>query len=200
MPDSLERLLALTALILVSPLMLIIAIAIFICSPGNPLFRAIRIGRNGEPFGMWKFRTMVQDASTIGPPITGNRDPRVIPSGQFLRRSKLDELPQFLNVVLGDMSLIGPRPESPEIVKLYTAEQRQVLAFKPGMTGKVQLDTGDESLKIPAGAQADDFYVEHLMRGKLASDLEYMRNRTLLSDIKILFSTAGYVFRIIARG
>ena len=199
MRDFFEKLLALIILISISPLLLLIALAICFDSPGNPFYRASRIGKDGHPFGMWKFRTMVKNASNLGPAVTGKNDPRVLRIGGFLRRAKLDELPQFFNVLRGEMSLIGPRPEAPEFVQHYTYEQRQVLAYKPGITGHVQLESGDESQNIPAGAQAGEYYVQHLMAGKLSSDIAYMRNRTALSDLRILFSTAGYVFRSIAR-
>jgi lipopolysaccharide/colanic/teichoic acid biosynthesis glycosyltransferase len=199
MRDLVERFLALLVILLISPLLLLVALAIYIDSPGNPLYRARRIGKNGVPFDMWKFRTMVKNASSIGPAVTGNNDPRVLRIGKFLRRSKLDELPQFFNVLFGDMGWIGPRPEAPEFVDLYTPKQRRVLAFKPGMTGKVQLESGDESQKIPAGVNANEFYVRHLMDGKLSTDIAYMETRTVFSDLFLIFSTAGYVFRSIAR-
>ncbi len=199
MPRFVEFILALIALIVVSPLLIILAIAIMIDSPGNPLFKALRIGQDGKLFGMWKFRTMVKNASSLGSPITGHKDPRVLRVGHFLRRTKLDELPQFWNVVVGDMSLVGPRPEAPEIVALYSPAQRQILSFKPGMTGKVQLDTGDESLQFPAGSQADDYYVQHMMDGKLRSDLKYLSSRSAFSDVRILFSTAAFVVRAFVR-
>ena len=197
--DLLEKFIAVVVIILLSPLLFLIAITIFIASPGNPFYLANRVGKDGRPFSMWKFRTMVNNADALGLPITGRDDPRVLKIGGFLRRAKLDELPQFFNVLLGDMSLIGPRPEAPEFVELYTPQQRQVLAFKPGITGRVQLESGDESQNLPAGAEAGEYYVRHLMAGKLSSDIAYMQNRTALSDLRILFSTAGYVFRSIAR-
>src|SRR5262249_43050665 len=128
------------ALLLVSPLLVLIGLSIVLSSPGSPFYLANRVGKDGRVFRMWKFRTMKLGASKMGPPITAKRDPRVIAVGHFLRRSKLDELPQFFNVLLGDMSLVGPRPEAPEVVAHYTAEQRQVLQAKPGMTGKVQIE------------------------------------------------------------
>ncbi len=191
--------LALIALVVLSPLFLLIAVAIFIDSPGNPFYRASRAGLEGRLFGMWKFRTMIKNAASLGPPITGNRDPRVLRIGHFLRRTKLDELPQFVNVVLGQMSLVGPRPEAPEIVAHYTLEQRRILSVKPGMTGKVQLDTGDESLKFPVGAQAGDYYIRHMMEGKLLSDLNYLSARNFTSDMRILFATATFVLRSFVR-
>ena len=199
MRDFIEKLVALFIIVLTSPVLVLVALAICIDSPGNPFYRANRIGKDGRPFGMWKFRTMVKDARQLGPPVTGNNDPRLLRIGGFLRRAKLDELPQFFNVLVGEMSLIGPRPEAPEFVHFYTPEQRQVLAYKPGITGRVQLDSGDESQNIPAGPEAGDYYVRHLMAGKLSSDIAYMQNRTAISDLRILFSTAGYVFRSIAR-
>ena len=198
MRDLIERFLALLIILLISPLLLLVALAICIDSPGNPLYKARRIGKNGIPFDLWKFRTMVKNASTLGPAVTGNNDPRVLRIGGFLRRSKLDELPQFFNVLLGNMSWIGPRPEAPEFVDRYTPQQRRVLAFRPGMTGKVQLDSGDESQNIPAGVNANEFYVVNLMDGKLAADIAYMETRTVFSDVRLIFSTAGYVFRSIA--
>ena len=191
--------LALIALVVLSPFFLLIAVAIFIDSPGNPFYRASRAGLEGRLFGMWKFRTMIKNAASLGPPITGNRDPRVLRIGHLLRRTKLDELPQFLNVVLGQMSLVGPRPEAPEIVAHYTQEQRRILSVKPGMTGKVQLDTGDESLKFPVGAQAGDYYIQHMMEGKLLSDLNYLSARNFTSDMRILFATATFVLRSFVR-
>ena len=114
--DLLETFIAVVVVILLSPLLFLIAITISIASPGNPFYRANRIGKDGRPFSMWKFRTMVNNADALGLPITGRDDPRVLKIGGFLRRAKLDELPQFFNVLLGDMSLIGPRPEAPEFV------------------------------------------------------------------------------------
>jgi len=190
--------LALITLLLLSPVLLLIALAVALDSPGNPLYLARRVGRFGKTFVMFKFRTMVPNAAQLGPPITGNRDPRVTRIGAFLRKTKLDELPQFVNVLLGDMNLVGPRPEAPEIVVLYTPSQRQILQVKPGMTGKVQIE-GDESEKIPQESRADDYYVRNMMDRKLRSDLDYLRTRTLLTDIQILLSTALFVLRSFAR-
>jgi len=124
------------ALAALSPLLVVITIAVFISSPGNPFYGGWRAGKDGRNFKMWKFRTMIDGAAKISP-ITGKNDPRVTPLGRLLRKTKLDELPQFFNLLLGDMTLVGPRPESPEIVALYTPSQRVVLAVKPGVTGKV---------------------------------------------------------------
>lgn len=186
-------------LVVLSPLLVFIACVIVTVSPGSPFYLAPRAGKDGKPFRMWKFRTMVPRASTIGPPITGAGDSRIIRFGDFLRRTKLDELPQFINVFVGDMSLVGPRPETPEIVALYRPSQRQVLSVKPGMTGKVQLESREESDSIPASEKADEYYIRHLMERKLDSDLEYLQRRTARSDTWILFSTALYVLRAVVR-
>lgn len=189
---------AVIALAALSPLLLILAVAVYISSPGNPFYGGWRAGRDGHNFRMWKFRTMINDAAKMGP-ITGKNDPRVTPLGRILRKTKLDELPQFFNLFLGDMTLVGPRPESPDIVRLYTPSQRVVLAVKPGVTGKVQLDSDDESETIPENVSAYDYYMKHLMDRKLRMDLDYLRKRTVVSDIKIVFATAGLVFRAFAR-
>ena len=146
---------------------------------------------------MWKFRSMA-NAVGKGAPITGRNDPRITRVGRLLRKTKLDELPQFINVLTGDMTLVGPRPEAPEIVARYTPEQRAVLAVKPGVTGRVQLEVGEESESIPPEVDAHEYYVEHLMERKLRRDLDYLSVRTPLSDARIVFETAALVFRAFA--
>jgi lipopolysaccharide/colanic/teichoic acid biosynthesis glycosyltransferase len=186
------------ALAALSPLLVAIMLAVFISSPGNPFYGGRRAGKDGRNFRMWKFRTMVDGAAKMGP-ITGKNDPRVTPLGRILRKTKLDELPQFVNLLVGDMTLVGPRPESPEIVALYTPSQRVVLAVKPGVTGKVQLDSGDESETIPEGVPAYEYYLTHLMDRKLRMDLDYLRGRTVFSDVKIVLATAGLIVRAVGR-
>jgi lipopolysaccharide/colanic/teichoic acid biosynthesis glycosyltransferase len=185
-------------LVLLSPILLVVAIAIMIDSLGNPLYVAERAGRKRVPFRMFKFRTMVRNAARLGPAITGHNDWRITRIGRFLRRTKLDELPQLVNVVAGEMSLVGPRPEVLEIVALYTPEQQQLLDVKPGITGRNQI-AGDESELIPEGLVADRYYVEHLLEAKLRVDLEYLRSRSLLSDMSILFMTGRLILRSLAR-
>lgn len=193
-----DTLIALSLLILLSPLLVIVMLLIVIFSPGNPFYRAARVGKDGRVFPMWKFRTMVPNASVIGPPVTGRGDPRVTSVGRVIRKTKMDELPQLINVVIGDMSMVGPRPETPEIVAFYSPEQRAVLSVKPGITGKTQLQSGDTD-NIPETADATSYYRQHLMEPKLHADLEYLRNRTPLSDLQILCATAGLVFRAIIK-
>ena len=185
---------SLTVLLLLSPLLTAIALAVAIDSPGPALYAARRSGKRGKVFRMWKFRTMIAGADRAGV-ITGRNDARITRVGRLLRGWKLDELPQFLNVFLGDMTLVGPRPESPEIVALYTPAQRAVLEVKPGVTGRVQLESGEESDSIPDGVEPQQYYLEHLMVPKLRMDLAYLEVRTLFSDFRILGETAVYVLR-----
>jgi len=182
------------ALTLLSPLLLLLAVAVIADSPGGPLFRGWRVGKDGKLFRIWKFRTMIRIAPG-GSPITARNDPRVTRVGRLLRRTKLDELPQLVNVLAGEMTLVGPRPEAPEMVGRYTAEQRAVLAVRPGLTGQVQIDSGDESRLIPEEADPQAFYFENLMARKLKRDLEYLGARTPMSDVRIVFRTAASVLR-----
>lgn len=189
---------ALATLVVLGPVLLAIALAVAIDSPGSPFYLAWRVGKDGRNFRMWKFRTMVRGADAMGS-VTGRNDPRVTRLGRLLRRSKVDELPQFLNVLLGHMTLIGPRPETPDMVARYTPEQRSVLLVKPGITGRVQLDYGDESEQIPEGERPDEYYVRCLMGKKVNQDIEYLNNRTTWTDTRILLRTAAFVLRSVVR-
>jgi lipopolysaccharide/colanic/teichoic acid biosynthesis glycosyltransferase len=177
------------ALLLLSPLLLLLALWVKLDSPGPVLYRGQRVGKDGQPFLMNKFRTMVEGVERRGPAVTYRDDPRVTRAGRFLRQTKLDELPQLLNVVKGEMSLVGPRPEDPSYVALYTQEQRQVLSVKPGITGPTQLEYRDEASML-RGESVDEEYVTRLMPEKLKLDLEYVRTRSLLLDLRILWRTA----------
>ncbi|MBN1964254.1 MAG: sugar transferase [Anaerolineae bacterium] len=177
-----------------APLMLVIALAIRLSSPGPVLYRATRVGLYSREFKLYKFRTMVTGADQIGPGITASADPRVTPIGRLLRAAKLDELPQVFNVLRGEMSLVGPRPEDPRYVALYTPEQRQVLSVRPGITGVASVQYRHENLLL-AGADYETTYVQEIMPAKLALDLEYVRNPRLSHDIVILFRTAQALFR-----
>jgi lipopolysaccharide/colanic/teichoic acid biosynthesis glycosyltransferase len=190
---------SLVALVVLSPLLAAAALAIVIESPGSPFYRAPRVGQGGRLFRMWKLRSMIVGASRVGPAITGGEDPRITRVGRLLRKTKIDELPQFVNVLAGDMTLVGPRPESPDIVALYTPAQRSVLEVKPGATGRVQLESGEESESIPRGVDAGRFYVENLMDRKIQSDLEYLRTRTVATDAKVILETTAYVLRACLR-
>jgi lipopolysaccharide/colanic/teichoic acid biosynthesis glycosyltransferase len=183
---------ALAGLILTSPLIAAAAIAVRLDSPGPAFYSGARAGRDGKPFRIHKLRTM--RAGATGPSITAGDDPRITPTGRFLRRTKIDELPQLLNVVKGEMSLVGPRPEDPEYVALYTPEQRRLLSVRPGITGPAALAFADEET-ILSGGDGERRYVEQLMPRKLALELAYAEKATFTSDLAILLRTA----RVLAR-
>lgn len=189
---------SLAALVVTAPLLLVCMAAVAVESPGGPFYRARRVGLRGREFRMWKLRTMRNSAAAMGP-ITGHHDPRVTRLGRVLRKCKIDELPQFFNVLAGEMTLVGPRPESPEIVAQYTPEQRRVLDVKPGITGRVQLVADDESETIPAEADPVRYYLEYLMPRKVEMDLEYLGHRTAWTDLRIVWGTAGLLLRALKR-
>lgn len=179
---------------------LLVALAIRLDSPGNPIYGGVRVGRGGRPFRMWKFRTMVRDADRLGPGITARSDARVTRLGRWLRSTKVDEFPQFINLLCGQLTLVGPRAEVPDIVERYTEEQREVLQAKPGITGPGQLYyTTDQEVTMPEGVSPDDFYVDHLLGPKLAIDLEFLQHRTVFSDLKIVVDTVRYMVRSLFR-
>lgn len=188
-----DILFAFVALTLLSPLLLLTAIAVVLSSPGGPFYRGWRVGVDGRPFRMWKFRTMYRDADSHGP-ITGPKDPRVFPLGRILRRTKIDELPQFINLLLGDMTLVGPRPETPGMVALYKPWHQPLLSVKPGITGPVQIQSVEEADSIPHDVDPAAFYVEHLMDYKIQLYLDHVENRTAWGDTKVVFATLDLVF------
>jgi len=177
-------------LVLSSPFVLAAAIAIQLDSPGPALYKGERVGRDGRPFRMLKLRSMVSDG--VGPSVTVAADPRVTRVGRFLRRSKLDELPQLVNVLRGEMSLVGPRPEHADYVKLYTPEQKRVLSMRPGITGPAALAFVDEEAML-SGAHAETIYEREVMPRKLALDLEYVDHHSFGGDLRILGRTAALV-------
>jgi lipopolysaccharide/colanic/teichoic acid biosynthesis glycosyltransferase len=186
---ALDLLISLLGLILLSPLLLLLAMWVKLDSRGPVLYRGTRVGKGGRTFEMYKFRTMVLEADRLGPAVSFKDDPRITRAGRFLRGTKLDELPQLLNVLKGEMSLVGPRPEDPSYVALYTREQRRVLSVKPGITGPTQLEYRDEASMLD-GESIDDDYVSRILPQKLKLDLEYVRKCSLLLDLKILWRTA----------
>jgi lipopolysaccharide/colanic/teichoic acid biosynthesis glycosyltransferase len=196
MRRAVDLLVAAIALPVAAPLFAILALLIRVDSPGSPLYGGWRIGKDGRRFRMWKFRTMVANADRVGPGITGKGDARITRIGGVLRKTKLDELPQLINLLTGELTLVGPRAEVPDIVARFTPEQRAVLLVKPGITGPGQIYyTTDQADEIPAGVAADDYYVQHLLGPKLAIDLDYLRTRTVASDLKMVGATFGLVVR-----
>ncbi|MFN8633655.1 MAG: sugar transferase [Chloroflexota bacterium] len=172
-----------------SPLYGLIAAAIRLDSPGPVLYRATRSGRFGRPFTMYKFRTMQARRQTHGTKITTYGDSRITRVGRLLRPSRLDELPQLWNVLTGDMSLVGPRPEDPQYVELYTTEDRAVLSMRPGITSLAALLYRDEE-RLLVGDDWERVYVEQVMPAKLAIDRAYVLRQSLWLDLKILAATA----------
>ena len=180
---------ATTSLIVLGPLFVIVAVLIRLDSPGPIFYAGDRIGKDGTPFKILKFRTMVVDADQIGAALTQGGDPRITRIGGLLRKSKLDELPQLWNVLRGEMSLVGPRPESPKYVKHYTAEQRQVLSVQPGITGLTQVWYRHEETLLSHCDDLEAEYIGRIMPEKLALDLEYIQSRSFLQDIRLILQT-----------
>lgn len=188
-------------LILCLPVFLLLAVAIRLDSPGEVIYRGWRIGKDGRRFRMLKFRSMVVNADRGGPVVTSKVDSRITRVGRFIRATKLDEFPQFWNVLIGDMTLIGPRPESPEIVALYTPEQRRVLSVKPGLTGPSQIScTVDESMAVLSSEAAEKYYIQHVLDRRLAIDADYIQNRGVFSDLALIGRTLGLILRAFLGG
>jgi FlaA1/EpsC-like NDP-sugar epimerase/lipopolysaccharide/colanic/teichoic acid biosynthesis glycosyltransferase len=182
-----DILFSIVALLLSAPIFLVVSLLIKADSKGPVFFIQDRVGRGGELFQVIKFRTMVEYAAQFGPKLTAKNDPRITAMGQILRWLKIDELPQLLNVLRGEMSIIGPRPEIPSIVALYREEQRGVLSVRPGMLGPSQIVGRDELEKYPDDVDVESYYVEHILPEKLATDLEYVQNASFVTDILYLF-------------
>ena len=180
---------AMIALLLLSPLFFLASLLAKSQSKGPVFYKAKRVGKHETLFEMYKFRTMVVNADTLGGSLTTYRDTRITPIGRFLRWTKLDELPNLINVIKGEMSLIGPRPEAPNYVKYYTEIQKQVLQVKPGMTGPSQLANRDEEEKLKGQQDAEHYYITELMPKKLALDLHYVATQSIASDIGWLLKT-----------
>jgi len=182
---------AATALALLAPLLLALALWVRLDSPGPVLFRQQRVGRDSRPFAILKFRTMQVNAEAAGLQITVGQDPRITRAGSWLRRSKLDELPQLLNVLRGDMSMVGPRPEVPRYVALYPTDVREtVLSVRPGITDLASLAFRDESTLLAQSPDPERTYVEEILPTKLRYACDYVRQRSLWLDLHIIARTA----------
>lgn len=177
-------------ILLLSPLLLVIAVAIALGSPGGAFFRQVRVGRYGKEFFLLKFRSMRPGSEAKGQLTVGQNDPRITGVGRLLRRSKLDELPQLFNILLGHMSVVGPRPEVPRYVAHYTAEQRQVLNVRPGLTSLASIAYINENEVLGRSSDPERTYVEEVMPAKLALDLYYAQNASLAHDLRIIGRTA----------
>ncbi len=184
---------SLLGLIVLSPLLLVVSLLVALTSPGGVFFRQERIGKGGKPFRIFKFRSMRKD--NAGLKITTGNDSRITPVGRFLRKSKIDELPQLINVLVGDMSFVGPRPEVADYVDLYTPYQRQVLLVRPGITGLASIRFRNENDLLTASADPNRTYIEEIMPRKIDLDLEYIPHASVLYDIRLIFQTFAVVIK-----
>jgi len=186
---------SLVGLLLLTPILLLIALLIKVASPGPVLYRGIRIGQFGRPFRMLKFRTMVVDAERRGGSATAEDDPRITSIGRLLRRYKLDELPQLGNVLLGDMSFVGPRPEVQKYVDQYSEKQKTVLKLRPGITDWASIWNSNEAAVLEGSSDPEKAYEELILPTKLALQLKYLQDHSFATDLKILFHTFAKLLR-----
>lgn len=180
---------------MLSPLLIIIALWIVIDDPGPVFYRQQRVGKGGRDFRILKFRSMRVNADRAGLITVGERDSRVTRAGYYIRKYKLDELPQLINVLIGDMSLVGPRPEVRKYVDLYTDEQKRVLSIRPGITDYASIEYVDENRLLAESADPDRTYVEEIMPAKIALNMRYINHPTLNEYLRILFLTAKAILR-----
>ncbi len=180
---------AVVALIVTTPLWLSAALATRALAKGVVLHRARRVGLDGKEFTLYKFRSMHADAVTSGPAVSRRGDPRVTRVGRVLRRTKIDELPQLLNVLRGDMSIVGPRPEDPSYVACYTPEQRRVLDARPGLTSPASVRYRNEEALLAADNDDLDAAYRRILTEKLAIDLHYLEHRTVWTDLRVVLQT-----------
>lgn len=190
--------LSLFVLIIIWPLLFVIALAIKLSSSGPIFYRGIRTGLHGQSFRILKFRTMVPNAESLGGPTTGTGDARVTPLGRFLRRAKLDELPQFINVLLGDMSLVGPRPEVPEYTGQYQGEELLILEMRPGITDYASIEFADLDDRV-GNDDPDAYFRRCILPRKNELRLNYVKEWSLWGDFRILWQTFVRVLRRICK-
>lgn len=181
-------------LIVLSPVLVFIALWIKLDSPGPIFYRGVRAGRFGKPFRIFKFRSMVENADRIGGPSTSADDPRVTRSGHFMRKYKLDEFPQLINVVKGEMSLVGPRPEVMQEVNLYTEEEKRLLTVRPGITDWSSIKFRNEGEILQGSIDPHQAYREKIRPEKIRLGLEYVQKHSTVTDLQIIFRTLAAIF------
>ncbi|MEJ5266111.1 MAG: sugar transferase [Bacteroidales bacterium] len=184
-----DLLFSLLGLIILLPVFIIVAILIKITSKGPVFFIQKRVGKDNRDFSLIKFRTMYQDADKSGLLTVGEKDPRITPVGYFLRKYKIDELPQLINVLKGDMSLVGPRPEVRKYVELYSEEQKQILKFRPGITDLASIKYVNENEILKQADDPEEFYVRYIMPDKIRLNMEYLSKPTVKKYFSIIFKT-----------
>jgi lipopolysaccharide/colanic/teichoic acid biosynthesis glycosyltransferase len=173
----------------------VVALWIVIDNPGPVFYRQQRVGRDNKDFGLIKFRSMRVGADKMSLITVGDRDPRITRAGYYLRKYKIDELPQLVNVLIGDMSLVGPRPEVRRYVDLYTQEQKQVLSVRPGITDYASIEYIDENSLLAASKDPDKTYIEEIMPAKITLNMKWINHRTLGEYFKIIFMTMTKIIR-----
>jgi lipopolysaccharide/colanic/teichoic acid biosynthesis glycosyltransferase len=182
-------------LLLLLPLFAVISLLIIFNSPGGIFYLQIRVGKNNKDFKLFKFRTMKTDSDKKGLLTVGNADSRITRTGLWLRKYKLDELPQLFNVLLGDMSLVGPRPEVRKYVDMYSPEQLKVLSVKPGITDNASIEYADENELLSKQPEPEKFYIREVMPAKLKINLEYISNQSVAEDFRIILKTFFRIFK-----
>lgn len=185
---------SLMGLLILCPLFLVLALWIAIDSSGGIFYRQTRVGKDNCDFRLWKFRSMRPDSDKKGLLTLGGRDPRITRSGYFIRKYKIDELPQLINVLVGDMSLVGPRPEVRKYVQLYTPLQMKVLTVRPGITDLASLHYFEESEMLAKSSDPEKTYIEEIMPAKLNLNLQYIDKASLSTDIGMIFATIARIF------
>lgn len=180
---------ALLGIVFLFPLLFILWLLVALTSKGGGFYRQSRVGKDNRDFRLWKFRTMYIQSDQTGLLTIGGRDPRITPLGYFLRKYKLDELPQLINVINGDMSLVGPRPEVRKYVNLYTSIQREVLSIKPGITDYASIEYANENELLSKANDPEKFYIEEVMPAKLILNLKYIHEKSLWTDLRIIALT-----------
>ncbi len=182
-------------LLLLSPLFVVVAVWIVIDNPGPVFYRQMRVGKDGKDFGLLKFRSMRVGADKSSLITIGEHDSRITRAGYYIRKYKLDELPQLWNVLTGDMSLVGPRPEVRRYVDMYTDEQRQVLTVRPGITDYASIEYIDENRILAQAEDPDRTYIEEILPAKIALNMRYIKHQTLGEYMKIIFLTLAKIIR-----
>lgn len=185
----LDIVLSLLGLLFLLPIFLILAVWIKFDSQGSIFFRQIRVGKDGRDFRIYKFRTMIVNAEKMGIITIGERDPRITNSGYFLRKYKLDELPQLINVLKGEMSFVGPRPEVRKYVEMYNQKQLKILTVKPGITDYASIEYINEDEILGKSSDPEKTYIEEIMPQKIKYNMKYINNKTVIEYFKIIFLT-----------
>jgi len=180
---------SIAGLVILSPLFLVISVWIKLDSKGSVFYKQVRVGKNSSDFKLYKFRTMRTDSDKSGLLTVGGRDPRITGAGYFLRKFKLDELPQLFNIAAGEMSFVGPRPEVRKYVDMYNDEQRKVLSVLPGITDVASIKYRNENELLEKAEDPESYYIESIMPDKLKLNLDYIEQRSFTNDIKVIFKT-----------